>query len=62
LIFVVDNAYAGKHNEVMNKLSTEKRVEILRCLVDGNSIRATARLTDTAINSVVKLLIAADCC
>jgi IS1 family transposase len=26
-------------------------------LVDGNSIRATARLTDTAINNVVKLLI-----
>jgi IS1 family transposase len=41
----------------MNKLRTEKRVQILGCLVDGNSIRATARLTDTAINSVVKLLI-----
>ncbi len=41
----------------MNKLSTEKRAQILRCLVDGNSIRATSRLTDTAINSIVKLLI-----
>jgi hypothetical protein len=41
----------------MNKLSTEKRVQILRCLVEGNSIRATSRMTDTAFNSVVKLLI-----
>jgi IS1 family transposase len=41
----------------MNKLSTEKRVQILRCLVEGNSIRATARMVDVAINSVVKLLI-----
>jgi len=41
----------------MNKLSTEKRVQILHCLVEGNSLRATARLTNTAINSVVKLLV-----
>lgn len=26
----------------MNKLSTEKRVQILSCLVEGNSLRATA--------------------
>ena len=41
----------------MNKLSTEKRAKILHCLVEGNSIRATSRLTDVAINSVIKLLI-----
>lgn len=41
----------------MNILSTEKRVQILRCLVEGNSIRATARLVDVCINSVVKMLI-----
>lgn len=41
----------------MNKLSTEKRMQILHCLVEGNSIRATARLTDTAVNCVVKMLI-----
>jgi IS1 family transposase len=43
----------------MNRLNTEKRAQILRCLVDGNSIRATARLVDVSINSVVKLLIEA---
>jgi IS1 family transposase len=41
----------------MNKLSTEKRAQILHCLCEGNSIRATSRLTDVAINSVIKLLI-----
>jgi IS1 family transposase len=40
----------------MNRTKTEKRVQILRCLVDGNSIRATARICDVAINTVVKLL------
>lgn len=40
----------------MNKLPLEKRSQILACLCEGNSIRATARLTDTAKNTVVKLL------
>lgn len=40
----------------MNKLAVDKRAQILNCLCEGNSIRATARLTDTAINTVVKLL------
>jgi IS1 family transposase len=40
----------------MNKLSTEKRAQILHCLVEGNSINATARLTGTSKNTVIKLL------
>src|SRR6266699_240641 len=40
----------------MNKLDTNKRAQILHCLCEGNSIRATARLTDAAINTVVKLV------
>lgn len=34
----------------------EKRVQIIRCLVDGNSIRATSRIADVAIDTVIKLL------
>ena len=41
----------------MNKLGTEKRAQILHCIVEGNSLRATARLTNTAINTVVNLMI-----
>lgn len=41
----------------MNKLDTEKRTQILSCLVEGNSIRATCRMTGAAKNTVVKLLV-----
>src|SRR5438876_11958389 len=40
----------------MNKLSTEKRAQVVSCLVEGNSIRATVRMTGVAKNTVVKLL------
>lgn len=40
----------------MNKLTTEKRAAVVRSLVEGNSIRATVRMTGVAKNTVVKLL------
>lgn len=40
----------------MNKLSTEKRAQVVRALVEGNSIRATVRMAGAAKNTVVKLL------
>jgi IS1 family transposase len=40
----------------MNKLDIKKRAQILSCLVEGNSIRATVRMTGAAKNTVVKLL------
>ena len=41
----------------MNRLSVERRVQIISCLVEGNSIRATSRMTGAAKNTVVKLLV-----
>lgn len=41
----------------MNKLSTEGRARIIAALVEGNSIRATCRMTGTAKGTVLKLLI-----
>lgn len=41
----------------MNKLSTEKRAAVVAALVEGNSIRATVRMTGVAKNTVVKLLV-----
>ena len=41
----------------MNKLSTERRAQIIRCLVEGNSIRSTVRITGAAKNTVTKLLV-----
>lgn len=41
----------------MNKLPASTRAQILKCLVEGNSIRATCRLTGAAKATVSKLLI-----
>ena len=41
----------------MNRLTSEKRASIVRALAEGNSIRATARLTDTSKATVLKLLV-----
>ena len=40
----------------MNKLTTEKRIQVLAALVEGNSIRSTVRMTGIAKNTIVKLL------
>jgi IS1 family transposase len=40
----------------MNVLSTEKKVQVIKSLVEGNSIRATVRMTGVAKNTIVKLL------
>jgi IS1 family transposase len=41
----------------MNRLSTEKRAQIVGSLVEGNSIRATVRMTGAAKNTVTKVLV-----
>src|ERR1035438_6926748 len=41
----------------MNTLSTFERVKVVRCLVDGNSMRPTARITGIARNTINKLLV-----
>jgi IS1 family transposase len=40
----------------MNKLSIDKRVQVISCLVEGNSIRSTVRITGVAKNTIVNLL------
>lgn len=40
----------------MNRLSTEKRAQIVSALVEGNSIRSTCRMTNTAKGTVLRLL------
>ena len=42
--------------EHMNRLSTQERARILGCLVEGNSIRATCRMTGATKGTVIKLL------
>jgi IS1 family transposase len=40
----------------MNRLSTSERVQVIKCLCEGMSIRGTVRLTGVAKNTIVKLL------
>lgn len=40
----------------MNRLSKDQRTQIIGSLVEGNSLRATARMCNVAFNTVLKLL------
>ncbi len=40
----------------MQTLATSKRAAVLRCLIEGNSILSTSRITGVAKNTIVKLL------
>jgi IS1 family transposase len=41
----------------MNRLDTATRARVISCLIEGNSIRATVRMTGAAKNTVTKLLV-----
>ena len=41
----------------MNKLTMAKRIQVIAALVEGNSVRATCRMTDVAKGTVLKLLV-----
>jgi hypothetical protein len=41
----------------MNRLDTARRAQIVRCLVEGSSIRSTVRMTGASKNTVAKLLV-----
>ncbi|HVR26526.1 MAG TPA: IS1 family transposase [Candidatus Polarisedimenticolia bacterium] len=47
----------------MNRLDKARRAQVVRCLIEGCSIRATARMTGASKNTIVKLLVdLADAC
>lgn len=41
----------------MNRLKDSERARVMACLVEGNSIRVTSRMTGVAKNTVTKLLV-----
>ena len=44
------------YNRSMNRLSLEKKARVISALVEGNSILATCRITNTAKGTVIRLL------
>ena len=41
----------------MNRLDTARRTQVVKCLIEGMSIRSTVRITGVAKNTVAKLLV-----
>lgn len=41
----------------MNRLSTRRRMKLVRTQVESNSVRSTSRMTGAAMNTVLKLLV-----
>src|SRR5438034_10727142 len=41
---------------LMNKLDNNARSQVIRCLVEGNSLRSTVRMTGVSMPTVLKLL------
>jgi len=42
----------------MNRLTPDKRAQVIAALVEGNSIRSTVRMTGVAKNTIAKVLAA----
>ena len=38
----------------MNKLSTDKRIQIVKALCEGNAVRTTSRMVGVAFNTTIK--------
>lgn len=55
--FLLDKQNTSSIIISMNKLTNEKRTQILGMLVEGMSLRAITRLTGASINTVTKLLV-----
>src|SRR6202521_5257668 len=41
----------------MNRLSLARRTQVISCLVEGNSIRSTERMTDTHRDTIMRLMV-----
>ena len=54
---MLEHSGIASYSRIMNKLTSERRAQIITLLVEGNSLRAVTRITGTSINTVTKLLI-----
>jgi hypothetical protein len=41
----------------MNRLPLVRRAQVINCLVEGNSIRSTERMTDTHRDTIMRLMV-----
>jgi IS1 family transposase len=58
LTLLIVAALLGKGNPAMsNHLPKDRQVQILNCLVEGNSVRSTSRLTGAHLKTILDLLV-----
>jgi IS1 family transposase len=55
--FGIDSVTAHAYSFAMNRLSIEEKVRVVACLVEGNSLCATTRMTGTHRGAIQKLLV-----
>src|SRR5271165_214268 len=41
----------------MNRLTSEKRAQVINCLIEGGSMRSTVRMTGVAMKTVMRVLV-----
>jgi len=49
----------SREGAVMNRISRDRQTQIIGCLVEGNSIRSTERMTETHRDTIMRLMISA---
>lgn len=54
---MLDRSSIERYVVDMNKLSNEEKVKVVACLVEGNSLRATVRMTGIHRTTIQKLLV-----
>lgn len=57
LDFLLDRSRINWYTINMNRLNYKEQAQILRCLVEGNSIRSTARICGRSKDTVMKLMV-----
>ena len=56
--FVYYNIYIRcQESKNMNRLNLQRRAQVINCLVEGNSIHSTERMTDTHRDTIMRLLV-----
>jgi IS1 family transposase len=46
-----------RHTRTMNRLTSKQRAQVISCLIEGNSIRSTVRMTGIAKKTVMRLVV-----